>query len=341
MSVNIKISIQSNFVSSRNILFLISLSDLQSLQIKDFFLFQQQFLEMYPDFIPFNNDFMIQFNSLFLDYIHSQKPSDSLKEIKLLKIDNFVQTDFKNETEKKQPIYKIIFSNDLKKDSFKLELDLFLKNISFIKINSLKFKFNLYNISSSNNTFAFSENNIKTQIKLPIGNYTYKQLLTEIVDKLNKSSKHNFKYSFNLNTIKNKTSIICKDSNNHNQNFNLYFINKLNSQLGFLQMEYINNYSYINEIEPFVNIYDTIYIKIYINNEPLNLYKTSSNNYFTFYINTCENDYNKFIHTHFSKIQYHFISKLNIVKFGIEFYDSHFNEIDFNNYHFYLDLEFN
>jgi hypothetical protein len=328
-----KISIQSNFVSSRNILFLLSHPYLQSFLVKDFILLQENFLKMFPDSIPFNNDTMINFNNQFLDFAKSQK---------LQKIDNSVQTEFINSTEQKSPIYKIIFSNDLKKDSnFKYELDLFLKNISFIKINSFKIKFNLYNISSSNNTFAFSENNIKTQIKLPIGHYTYKQLLSEFVDKLNKSSKHNFKYSFNLNTIKNKTSIVCKDSNNHNQNFNLYFINKLNTQLGFLQMEYLNNYSYINEIEPFINIYDNIYIKIYINNEPLNLYKTSSNNSFTFYINTNENDFNKFIHTKFDKIQYHYKSKINIVKFGIEFYDSNFNEIDFHNYHFYLDLQFN
>jgi len=55
--------------------------------------------------------------------------------------------------------------------------------------------------------------------------------------------------------------------------------------------------------------------------------------------NINENDYNKLLHFSFTKIIYE-LKSLNIIKFGIQFFDSFFNTINFNQYHFYLDLEF-
>lgn len=335
-------SLQSIFTSSRNIYtlftYLLNHSVLNVIQLKEITYYQSLFLNYLGDNhkIQFNQSLLNELNKEFLLFLES-----NYKIQKPLLIDNSSQTDVLNTKKNKVKHFQIIFSKDLKNQTSNsiLEYDLFLKNVSLIKCNSFKFKFNLHNISNSNNTFALSENNFKYQIKIPIGYYTYDQLLLQFSEKLNSVSKHNYNYSFQNNSIKNKTNIICKDTNGNSQMFNLYFFNNLNNMIGFYNNEYINNHSYITELDPCINIFDTIYIVIYINNEPLNLYKTSSNQYFTFYININENDYNKLLHFSFTKIIYE-LKSLNIIKFGIQFFDSFFNTINFNQYHFYLDLEF-
>jgi len=337
-------SLQNIFISSRNMYtlftYLLNHSVLNQIQLKEITYYQSLFLDYLDNNNNNNNQYnqslLNEFNKEFIIFLES-----NYKIQKKILVDNVSQTDILNTKKNKIKHFQIIFSKDLKNQTSNsiLEYDLYLKNVSLIKCNSFKFKFNLHNITNSNNTFALSENNFKYQIKIPIGYYTYKQLLLQFSEKLNSVSKHNYNYSFQSNTIKNKTNIICKDTNGTSQIFNLYFFNNLNNMIGFSNTEYINNHSYITELDPCINIFDTIYIILYINNEPLNLYKTSSNQYFTFYINMNENDYNKFLHFSFTKIINEFKS-LNIIKFGIQFFDSFFNPINFNQYHFYLDLEF-
>ena len=162
-----------------------------------------------------------------------------------------------------------------------------LKNIKSLSLQSIKIVCNIYNINEHNNNFYILYENKKQLINIPIGYYSINDLLKclnillknnnfEIeVYRDNIKNKIIFKYNLSQNSSIINNFGICFIPNNTNiyNNYNLGEI------LGFKKTEYINNSYYISENYPIDNIYDDIFLKIFINDKEITKFNTSKNNF--------------------------------------------------------------
>ena len=160
----------------------------------------------------------------------------------------------------------------------KYSFQFFLNNIKSVNLDNFKIKCNMYNINEYNNKFYLLEQTNKTIITIPIGYYDIDTLLKTITNLLNDMSiNKNKDYKFNVynNKIKNKVYFTCqsteKERLNKNTSFGLLFKkNKdynnysLSDILGFEKEEYFNNNVYTAELYSDVNIFDELYVKIFI-----------------------------------------------------------------------------
>jgi hypothetical protein len=121
---------------------------------------------------------------------------------------------------------------------------------------------NLYNISDNNNKLEIVINGNKTKIYINSGNYNLTSLVQSIEESLNKKLK-DFKVKYDI--FKNRITIKNESNNADQSNFNLNFNDidgNLKGILGFTNNNYTNNNSYTAELDPHLNYYDNIYIKI-------------------------------------------------------------------------------
>lgn len=165
-----------------------------------------------------------------------------------------------------------------------------LNKIKSIRLDNFKIKCNIYNINEYNNKFYLMEQNSKILITIPIGYYNLNNLLETITEILNfKSINRTKDYSYRVwtNLVKNKVCIACESpKDNKNILFGLSFGNvpELSNMLGFCKEEYFNNNMYMAESYPDVNIFDELYIRLFINNKEVRRYSSSKQNFYYFEI---------------------------------------------------------
>jgi hypothetical protein len=162
----------------------------------------------------------------------------------------------KNIQTQQQRLYHIISSNlDFKEGIYSLD------SVDINQKGKMRIFNNLYNISDNNNKLEIN----KTKIYINSGNYNLISLLQSIEESLNKKLKLQFKVTYD--TFKNRITIKndIGNADPHSSNFNLNFNDidgNLKWILGFTNNNYINNNSYTTELDPQLNYYNTIYIKI-------------------------------------------------------------------------------
>lgn len=162
----------------------------------------------------------------------------------------------KNIQTQHQKLYHIISSNLNFKEGIYL-----LDSVDINQKGTMRIFNNLYNISDNNNKLEIN----KTKIYINSGNYNLNSLLQSIEESLNKKLKLQFKVTYD--TIKNRITIKndIGNADSHSSNFNLNFNDidgNLKWILGFTNNNYTNNNSYTAELDPQLNYYDIIYIKI-------------------------------------------------------------------------------
>lgn len=253
------------------------------------------------------------------------------------------------------------FSDDSKRVGNKWSFKLDLQNIKSISLDSFRLNCNFYNINDSNNKFELYESN-DTQVVtiiIPHGYYTIDALLNTITNLLNENSPNKFKYSVSRNQQRNRVYFSSisnsKLSSKSQYSFSIKFIpNKTNyslaSILGFTQSEYSNNSSYVSENFPKENIYDDLYMKIFINDINLPKYVSTKNilskqnknesdnsNFFTyfekFYINMNSNFGKSFVFNKTNLDNYDLETSINSNYISFEFMNSPFytlnSDLDF------------
>lgn len=195
------------------------------------------------------------------------------------------------------------------KYDFKNKKSIYLKNINLY--------LNLYNVNEQNCSFIIEENKQKFTINIPFGYYTIKELLKCI----NKLLSITLKNTYNIYLHKNKNKIYF----NSDKIFNLHIDKNL---LGFIKKDYINNNNYISELYPDTNIYNNLYIKLYINDKEI-ICNTGNNN-FTYFYKIITN-YSKYfgIKKNFSENfnEYLFNELLDISNIKLVFFDCFHNKI--------------
>lgn len=167
-----------------------------------------------------------------------------------------------------------------------------LKNVKSLSLHSIKITCNIYNINEYNNKFYILYENTRKLINIPIGYYSMSNLLQCLNKLINNIENQDSNLKIEVSqmvevykdNIKNKIIFASKIL----QQFGIYFIpnNKniynnytLQEILGFKNIEYINNSYYISEKHPINNIYDDLYLKIFINDKELHKYNTTKDNF--------------------------------------------------------------
>lgn len=190
--------------------------------------------------------------------------------------------------------YIEIFSNHLKYENNQYNINIKTKKfkIKNIKLHDPKGSDQFYNINEYNNKFELNQDITNKKIYIiPIGNYNIDELIYVLNKMLNE-----YKFYFVYHKHKNKIQI---ESDNI---FTLKFIEKYNNiiqlkdLLGFQNIEYNNNNSYISDNTIDLNIYNNIIFKT--NYEKLNIYNTNiiyDKKTFSYFCNTQASSITSFI----------------------------------------------
>lgn len=179
---------------------------------------------------------------------------------------------------------KHFYSEDADFKSGKYYYRYILKNVKSLALQSIKIVCNIYNINEYNNKFYIVYDNCKQLINIPIGYYSINNLI-QCLNKLLITDNENVKIEVFKDHIKNKIIFNSSTISNkfeirfiHN-NQNIYNNYTLQEILGFKNTEYINNSYYISESNPINNIYDDLFLKIFINDKELHKYNTTKDNF--------------------------------------------------------------
>ena len=167
-----------------------------------------------------------------------------------------------------------------------------MKNIKSVNLDNIQIKCNLYNITENNNKFYLIEQDSKILVSIPVGNYNLDSLLSCISESINDVSinaNKGYVYKVFNNRFKNKVCFLCdlvdKDKILRPVTFGLSFSNAksnnkpLYKMLGFNKIEYTNSTLYIAEDFHNINIYDELYVRLYIDGKELQKYETSSKDF--------------------------------------------------------------
>lgn len=159
-----------------------------------------------------------------------------------------------------------VFSNDCKLENGRYFFPFQLENLKTISILAFTLDCNIYNITEFDNKFNIIERNTQFVTTIPIGYYQIDELFDMLSDITSENSPHNFKYVFFRNKNKNKTYLECFSNDGKPQTFNFSASPTFTNMLGFVKNEYANNNIYVSENHPVLNILDTLFIKLYVNN---------------------------------------------------------------------------
>lgn len=198
---------------------------------------------------------------------------------------NYVQTDMTEVTERTELTDSVprelknlhLFSRhaSLKKGIYTFNISNLYTNTNTVpKIKAVKitsFNINskcLYNLNETNNmlTIIHSNQTQKADITLPIGAYDFDGLINCINGYLSEYS-----ITFTHNNVKNRIFIKHKNGSP----FSIYFTQGLSNVMGFAKRDYSNNDLYVGEKEPCTNVYQNIYLRLYLNDKEIPRVKTS------------------------------------------------------------------
>lgn len=221
-------------------------------------------------------------------------------------------------------------------EKYKFNID--LKNVKSIYIKSFKLQYNLYNITEFNNTINVSEPNENFTVKIPIGYYNITSLLNVIQTLFNETS--NNKYSIYLDEYKNKIYFVCKDIDYFNLDFDVENNNiSVGLLLGFTNNRYYQNNKYISENFPITNLFNDIYLKMFVNDDEIYKYTCTKNtfNYFTkYHLNVTFKE--TFNYVHDNSDNFEFIKPINIQNVSFELLNTPINLLQFNKLDFEIIL---
>lgn len=194
--------------------------------------------------------------------------------------------------------YKEFFSENAIYEDGSYKFPFHLQNIKSVNLDKIKIKCNFYNINEYNNKFYLIEQNNKTLITIPIGYYDTEFLLQVISECMNGASinkKKDYYYKVYNNAIKNKicfcSELIHPDRINRPITFGISFLENndpdknipsLQKLLGFHKNDYFNNNFYIADDFSDINIFDELYIKLYINDQEIYKYDSSNKDFHFF-----------------------------------------------------------
>ena len=178
-------------------------------------------------------------------------------------------------------------SNDSYKRNKRYMYNIDIPKLRGIDLQSIYLKCDMYNIDESNNKFYIIEQNTKTLVTLPIGYYSIHNLTECMTKFLNLSSTNknkDYTYKIFLNILKNRVCFTINNNSNIAPNFSILFIENeynynLQKILGFDKIIYSNSSIYIAEDSPNTNIFEKIYVQIFLNDIPLNKYETTKKNF--------------------------------------------------------------
>ena len=213
----------------------------------------------------------------------------------------------------------------------------FLNNVNCINLQEISINCNIYNIDENINYFIIDYQNESRNILIPIGFYKIDQLLNCITNLLNNEFKTT-SFKVYKNIIKNKIHFTL---NENESTFNIMFNTSLNKILGFNNSEYKNNNVYVSENFPINNLFDTLFLKLYINNQSLDKYTSFSNeipSYFNLFGIDMEYYYGKNYKCTFVTDPFD-LNPVEINSIGIEFI-SKYNFINLSNLDFDFILNF-
>ena len=212
-----------------------------------------------------------------------------------------------------------------------------LNNIKTVNLDKVKIKCNMYNISENNNKFYLIEQNKKTLVTIPIGYYEIDFLLKVISECMNNVSINKNKdyfYKVYNDEIKNKVCFCCEvidlERLTRPINFNLSFLHTkdevaLYDMLGFVKTDYLNNNFYIADKPSCLNLYDELYIKIFINKIELEKCNTSKKDFC--YFESFDVDVSKYFgKTYIVELpnsQYYINNDVNMNTLSIKVYNSY------------------
>jgi hypothetical protein len=262
-------------------------------------------------------------------FVDRQQDTFDVKKEKEIEYKESVSEDRYNER------YIHFMSNDCYKKDKMYNCNISIDNLKSIDLQSIYLKCDMYNINEYNNKFYIVEQNIKTLITLPIGYYTIQNLLECITKFTNLSSiNKNKDYVFKifLNILKNKVCFTVNNvsnvsSNNNNiHTYSVLFIENeynysLGDILGFNKKVYTNNSIYIADESPNTNIFEKIYVQIFLNEIPLIKYETTKSNFFYYDILhlNMEKDFGKVVSFSSENNQYDIDQEFNLKKIGFKF----------------------
>jgi hypothetical protein len=247
--------------------------------------------------------------------------------------------DVKNEIEYKEDRYNERYIHFMSSDCYKKDkmynCNISIDNLKSIDLQSIYLKCNMYNINEYNNRFYIVEQNIKTLITIPIGYYTIQNLLECITKFTNLSSinkNKDYVYKIFLNILKNKVCFTTNNvsnassNNNINHTYSVLFIENeynysLGDILGFNKRVYTNNSIYIGDDSPNTNIFEKIYVQIFLNEIPLIKYETTKSNFYYYDLLhlDMEKDFGKVVSFSSENNQYDIDQEFNLKKIGFKF----------------------
>ena len=225
-------------------------------------------------------------------YEYKEQKKRSLdKKLDKIKNDKQVQTEAEKlrtteHTTKLEQITKTMTSYHLVSADASINDGLYSFNVDCKKIQSLHLvrfwmECNLYNVNEYNNRFHVMEADMRISISIPIGYYKISELVNAIELLLNKRSLNKYKYQVYHDNFKNKVFFICTTRDDVPVNFIIAFENQekhtsLHKMLGFNYTEYSGNNIYVSENFTKENIFDNIYLRLYLDNMEVCKYLTSN-----------------------------------------------------------------
>jgi len=178
-----------------------------------------------------------------------------------------------------------IFSEDMTLDpdgkyTFTLPCNQIIKNLN---IKNMSITCSWFNITEKNNTFVVEEHHVERSVSISIGYYTIERLVDTLRKSLNVSQERI--YSIQIDACTGKTIISCANEKQIPLSFSLHFPELdnyigINTMLGYENDEYEENSFYIADSLPLYDVYNTIFLKLKLDEQEVSKYETSNNSHY-------------------------------------------------------------
>jgi hypothetical protein len=270
---------------------------------------------------------------------------------------NFDESDKYSENEiELSERYIHFMSNDSYKNKGRYLYNIDVPKLKSIDLQSIYLKCDMYNINELNNKFYIIEQNVKTLITIPVGYYSIQNLvdcMTKFLNLLSVNKNKDYTFKIFLNILKNRVCFTINNNNEHNNNRNnynyslLFIENEYNYNLqkicGFDKIIYANNSIYVAENPPNTNIFEKIYMQIFLNDIPLNKYETTKNNfcYYDILRLDMEKDFGKGLTFNSENNQYDLYKEFDLNTISFQFNNNHEYTLDNLNFEIIVRFEYN
>ena len=286
------------------------------------------------------NDTINYQNELFEKILKVSENSDKKQTEYIQKLENLNKNLIKAKGNTSTSIhnYYHFFSGDCVFSNDKYNFKFALSNLHGVSFDKLKLEcHNFLNIDNDNNILRIFENDLEILINIHPGYYKSDELLSHIEKELNNKSQNNKRcYKVYKNNQTNSVYFLCKNTSGEPQDFSIKFPENnvsnfpLHSLLGFTNPEYMGGSMYISENPTIENIYDEIYVKLYINDKEVTKV-LSSDNEFSYFV-SLDLDLNKYfgkkyIHKFDVTDEYILNENTDVKMVSFEFLDSSLNPL--------------